>query len=109
MPIPVVSGMRLTPTVLKQLTFTDVQAGVEVVTFASATFHSRTVTFPRAFASAPNIVIPVIDSGSAETDRWIARVFSVTATGFGLSLVEATSTARAWTVGRAVDWIAVLL
>ena len=109
MPITVVSGMRLTPDVLRQLTFSDVQIGTESVTFASATSHSRTITFPRAFASAPSIVIPVIDSGAAETDRWIARVFNLSTTSFGLALTESTNTARAWTVGRAVDWIAVLL
>jgi hypothetical protein len=98
----------LTPTTLAGLA-RDMQTGVESVTFAASAFHSRTITFPRAFAAVPSIVIPMIDSASAETDRWIVRTFNVAATSFGLSLVESTNTARAWTAGRSVRWLAVLL
>lgn len=106
--MPVPPGTRLTSAVFAGLP-RDMQAGVENVSFAAATFHSRTITFPREFAGVPSIVLPVIDSGSSETDRWIARVFNVTSAGFGLSLVESTGTARAWTAARWVRWLAVLL
>ncbi|MEU8264909.1 hypothetical protein AB0C02_30385 [Micromonospora sp. NPDC048999] len=109
MPAEIRPGMRVVPSMFKQGLFSDVQIGREQVTFAAATFHSRTITFPRTFAAAPTIVIPVINSGASEADRWIARVFSVTATNFGLSLAESTNASRAWTAARAVDWIAILL
>lgn len=103
------AGLDITADRLAQTTFRDVQHGTENVQFAAATSHTRTITFPRPFAATPNIVIPSITSAAAETDRWIVRVFTLTPTSFGLSLVESTNTSRSWALSRQVQWLAVLL
>lgn len=79
--------------------------GQASVAMSNASTGSVAVTFPAgSFSAAPRVVVTV-DSAAGAAGALIARVFSVTATGFTIGLTQAAGTPVTVTVP--VEWIAV--
>ena len=82
--------------------FRQIQTGGTSISFTAQTANSTTITFPVAFAVAPNVATN-ITSGVAATSGWNCRAISVTPTGFVFFSFGSSAT---WaSVG--VSWIAV--
>lgn len=80
---------------------------IDSMTLTKDTTSTKTVTFPRAFASAPNVVATFdstnISSFSGRWDYLTLTVYNVTTTGFTLRVHNGTST----TFSPGIRWIAV--
>jgi hypothetical protein len=81
------------------------QSGTEIITFASATFFTQTVTFPTPFLTTPK-VFTNIASGSGLTSRWDTRAISITTNDFTLFGFSNDPAASAWS-DIPVNWLAV--
>jgi hypothetical protein len=83
--------------------FHQQQVGTQSVTFTTATSNSTTVTFLVAFAAAPMVNPPNIDTAPGVTASWRARAISITTTGF---VIFSEGPSAAW-AGQPVSWNAV--
>ncbi|MCD0446452.1 H-type lectin domain-containing protein [Glycomyces sp. A-F 0318] len=61
----------------------DLQVGRQAVSFTNQSLHTRVLTSPRPFPTAPSVFCS-LESGSGVTGRWDARAFNITAQGFPL-------------------------
>lgn len=85
------------------------QVGIELVSFSSATLHTRIVTFPTPFATAPVMPPPNIASGAGPTARWDARAYNITTNQFTMFVysTDISPVSQNW-VNIPVHWTAIV-
>lgn len=88
------AGQKLTGGQLNQLAEDALFSGTELVTFGTATSHTRTVSFGKTLEAAPSRVGITISSGAGVSADWTWRTDTYTTTSFRLLLVGPSG---AWT------------
>jgi len=83
----------------------DIQAGEAIVGFpgGTAVSNATTITFPRPFASTPNVVAQVGGAATAGVN-YACGINSISPTGFVVQLREVRETATSG--NKAINWIA---
>lgn len=79
--------------------------GVESVSFASASSHTRTINFGITFPGVPKVTIH-INSSAGSTAQWHIRPYNVTVTSFDIFAFSGDAGADVWS-SIPCGWIAI--